>query len=276
MDLVTGILLLILTGIAVGFAGGLLGVGGCFIMVPIQIWVFTSLGVPLDIAVKQAFGTNLLVVIPTAMSGAWGHSKRNAVLWRAGAILGLVGAVGAVIGATIATTYLSGAALKIIFGVVILLSGIRMLTAKPITVEEEPIENPLILAAWALPLGIVTGIIGIGGGILMIPVMVLALRFKMHNAVGTSTAMMIFTALGGATGYILNGLQVPDLPAYSIGYVNLAAFAALAVTSIPMARVGVRAAHRLPAPQLRNVFILVMFYVALKMIGVFGWLGLPL
>lgn len=276
MDLVTGILLLILTGIAVGFAGGLLGVGGCFIMIPVQIWVFTSFGVPLDIAVKQAFGTNLLVVIPTAMSGAWGHSKRNAVLWRAGATLGLVGAVGAVIGATIATTYLSGATLKILFGMAILLSGIRMLTVKPIKVDEEPVDNPLILAAWALPLGIVTGIIGIGGGILMIPVMILALRFKIHNAVGTSTAMMIFTAIGGATGYILNGLQIPDLPPYSIGYVNLAAFAALAITSIPMAQVGVRAAHRLPAAQLRNVFILVMFYVAFKMIGIFDWLGLPL
>ena len=276
MDFVMGFLLLILTGIAVGFAGGLLGVGGCFIMVPVQIWVFTSLGVPLDIAVKQAFGTNLLVVIPTAMSGAWGHSKRNVVLWKAGVTLGLVGAVGAAIGATIATTYLSGATLKIIFGVAILLSGIRMLTAKPIKIEEEPIDNPLILAAWALPLGILTGIIGIGGGIIMIPVMVLALRFKMHNAVGTSTAMMIFTAIGGATGYVLNGLQIPDLPAYSIGYVNLAAFAALAMTSIPMAQVGVRTAHNLPAAQLRNVFILVMFYVALKMIGVFDWLGLPL
>lgn len=276
MDLVTGILLLILTGIAVGFAGGLLGVGGCFIMIPVQIWVFTSFGVPLDIAVKQAFGTNLLVVIPTAMSGAWGHSKQNAVLWRAGATLGLVGAVGAVIGATIATTYLSGATLKILFGMAILLSGIRMLTVKPIKVDEEPVDNPLILAAWALPLGIVTGIIGIGGGILMIPVMILALRFKIHNAVGTSTAMMIFTAIGGATGYILNGLQIPDLPTYSIGYVNLAAFAALAITSIPMAQVGVRAAHRLPAAQLRNVFILVMFYVAFKMIGIFDWLGLPL
>ncbi len=276
MDFVMGFLLLILTGIAVGFAGGLLGVGGCFIMVPVQIWVFTSLGVPLDIAVKQAFGTNLLVVIPTAMSSAWGHSKRNAVLWKAGVTLGLVGAVGAVIGATIATTYLSGAALKIIFGVAILLSGIRMLTAKPIKIEKEPIDNPLTLVAWALPLGILTGIIGIGGGILMIPVMVLALRFKMHNAVGTSTAVMIFTAIGGATGYVLNGLQIPDLPAYSIGYVNLAAFAALAMTSIPMAQVGVRAAHKLPAAQLRNVFILVMFYVAFKMIGVFDWLGLPL
>jgi hypothetical protein len=151
-----------------------------------------------------------------------------------------------------------------------------MLAAKPMTVEEETIEDPLILAAWAIPLGIVTGIIGIGGGILMVPIMVLALRFKMHKAVGTSTAVMIFTAIGGATGYILNGLQAHDLPAYSIGYVNLAAFAALAMTSIPMAQVGVRAAHRLPARKLRYVFILVMFYVALKMIGIFGWLGLPL
>ncbi len=275
MDPITGIALLILTGIAVGFAGGLLGVGGCFIMTPVQIWVFTSLGVPLDIAVKQAFGTNLLVVLPTAMSSAWGHSKRDVVLWRAGVTLGVVGAVGAVIGATIAAQ-LPGAMLKTLFGVAILLGGIRMLTARPLKVEEEPVDKPLILVAWALPIGVITGIIGIGGGILVIPVMVLALKFKMHNAIGTSTAMMIFTTIGGVTGYILNGLQVPNLPAYSIGYVNLAAFAALAMTSIPMAQVGVRTAHRLPAARLRNVFILVMFYVGLKMIGVFAWLGLPI
>ena len=119
MDPITGIALLILTGIAVGFAGGLLGVGGCFIMTPVQIWVFTSLGVPLDIAVKQAFGTNLLVILPTAMSSAWGHSKRDVVLWRAGVTLGVVGAVGAVIGATIAAQ-LPGAMLKTLFGVAIM------------------------------------------------------------------------------------------------------------------------------------------------------------
>ena len=187
----------------------------------------------------------------------------------------MVGALGAVIGATIAAQ-LPGAMLKTLFGVAILLGGIRMLTARPLKVEEEPVDNPLILVAWALPMGVITGIIGIGGGILVIPVMVLALKFKMHNAIGTSTAMMIFTTIGGVIGYILNGLQVPDLPAYSIGYVNLAAFAALAMTSIPMAQVGVRTAHRLPAARLRNVFILVMFYVGLKMIGVFAWLGLPI
>ena len=192
MDPITGIALLILTGIAVGFAGGLLGVGGCFIMTPVQIWVFTSQGVPLDIAVKLAFGTNLLVVSPTAMSSAWGHSKRDVVLWRAGVTLGVVGAMGAVIGATIAAQ-LPGAMLKTLFGVATLLGGIRMLTARPLKVEEEPVDRPLILVAWALPMGVITGIIGIGGGVLMIPVMVLALKFKMHNAIGTSTAMMIFT-----------------------------------------------------------------------------------
>jgi len=275
MDLITGTLLLVLTGIAVGFAGGLLGVGGCFIMVPIQIWVFTSFGVPMDMAVKIAFGTNLLVVLPTAMSGALGHNRKGAVLWQAGKILGIVGAMGALIGATIAAQ-IPGEMLKVIFGLAIMLSGIRMVTAKPLKMEEDPVEDPLTLAAWALPLGVVTGIIGIGGGILMIPVMVLALKFKMHQAVGTSTAMMIFTTIGGVIGYVLNGLQIPDLPAYSVGYVNLLAFAALAMTSVPMAQVGVKASHRLPAAELRNVFILVMFYVALKMMGVFTWLGLPL
>lgn len=269
------ILVLLGTGVAVGFASGLLGVGGCFIMIPVQVWVFTAMGIPLDVAVKVAFGTNLLVVLPTAMSGAWGHSRKGVVWWKAGVILGVFGAVGALIGATIAA-HIPGEILKIIFGVAILLGAIRMLTAKPPKVEEEPKDNSWLWAAWGFPMGIVTGLIGIGGGILMIPVMVLALRFKMHQAVGTSTAMMILTSIGGLTGYVINGWGVPALPAYSVGYVNIPTWAVLAGTSIPMAQVGVRAAHRLPARQLRWVFIAVMFYVALKMIGVFGWLGWPI
>ena len=56
------IIYLLLTGIGVGFASGLLGVGGCFIMVPIQFWVLKSIGVEPTIAIRIAFGTNLLVV----------------------------------------------------------------------------------------------------------------------------------------------------------------------------------------------------------------------
>ena len=266
---------LIATGIAVGFASGLLGIGGCFIMIPVQIWVFTAMDIPMDVAVKLAFGTNLLVVLPTAVSGAWGHSRRGAVWWRAGLILGGFGALGALIGSTIAT-HVPGEVLKIIFGAAILIGALRMLTARPPKVEDELKEKPWLWVAWGFPMGIVTGLIGIGGGILMIPVMVLALRFKMHQAVGTSTAMMILTSVGGLIGYIVNGWGVADLPAYSAGYVNIPTWAMLAGASIIMAQVGVRVAHRLPARQLRWAFIAVMFYVALKMIGVFGWLGWPI
>ena len=151
-----------------------------------------------------------------------------------------------------------------------------MLTAKSPTIEEEPKDNPWLWIAWAIPIGVVAGIIGIGGGILVVPVMMLALKFKMHNAVATSLAMMIFTSIGGAIGYIVNGLGVANLPAYSIGYVNLPAWLLLAVTGAGMAQVGAMTAHRLPAKQLRYIFIAVIFYMGLKMLGVFDWLGWPI
>ena len=96
--------------------------------------------------------------------------------------------------------------------------------------------------------------------------MVLALKFKMHNAIATSVAMIIFTSAGGVVGYIINGLGVPNLPAYSIGYVNLPTWFLLAVTSVGMAQVGAMIAHKLPARQLRWIFTAVMFYVGLRML----------
>lgn len=269
------IIALLVTGIGVGFASGLLGVGGCFIMVPVQYWVYTSMGVSADIAIKVAFGTNLAVVLPTAISGALGHHRKTAVWWRAALFLGGAGLVGSIIGSTIAA-HTPGAVLKIIFGIAILAGGIRMATAKPPRISEEPKDNPWLWIAWGFPLGIITGLIGIGGGVLMVPVMVLALKFGMHQAVGTSTAMMLLTSSGGLIGYILNGLEVEGIPQPALGYFHIPSWLCLAATSIAMAQVGTLAAHKLPAKWLKWIFIVVMFYMGLKMIGVFQWLGLPL
>jgi len=269
------IIILLGTGVIVGFASGLLGVGGGFIMAPVQYFIFVDMGVPADAAIKLAFGTNLLVILFTAVSGTWRHSQKGAVYWKTAIIMGTCGLVFAIVGSTVAA-YLPGKVLRIAFGVIVLISGIRMLAVKTKQLDREPVQNPWVWFAWAVPLGIITGMLGLGGGVVAVPIMVLALRFKMHHAVATSLAMIIFNSIGGIIGYIINGLDVPNLPAYSIGYVNLTSGFLLIVSSIGMAQVGAITAHKLPAKQLRFIFILLMFYIGLRMLGVFEWLGWPI
>ncbi|MBA7662066.1 hypothetical protein ES703_70089 [subsurface metagenome] len=151
-----------------------------------------------------------------------------------------------------------------------------MLISKPMESKQAPRDNPWLWVVWAIPIGVVTGMTGLGGGVVAVPVMVLALKFKLRNAMATSLAMIIFTSVGGFIGYIVNGIGVPGRLDYSIGYVNLFVWLLLAATSIGMAQVGAMTAHRLPTRQLRWIFIVVQFYVALRMMGVFDWLGWPL
>jgi len=269
MSLIWEVAVLLITGIAVGFASGLLGVGGCFIMIPVQYWVYTAMGINPQTATMIAFGTNLVVVFPTAMSGAYAHSKREFVYWSAAVVLGITGAFGAAIGSCIAAA-LPKNLLRILFGMAVILGAVRMLTAKTADERRNLVRNPLVWAAWGFPLGIVTGIIGIGGGVLMVPVMVVALGFEMHLAVGTSTALMIFTSLGGIAGYIYNGLRA-GIPFNSpighlIGYVNIESGLLLAATSVAMAQLGARAAHKLPEKKLKYIFVIVMLYMGWKMI----------
>ena len=110
----------------------------------------------------------------------------------------------------------------------------------------------------------------------MIPVLVLALRFEIHYAIGTSMAVMIFISIGGVLGYIINGIGIPDRLPYSFGYVNLTSWLLLMIPAAIMAQVGAMLAHKIPRRLLLYFFIVVLFYMGLRLIGLFDWLGLPL
>ncbi len=269
------IVILLATGIAAGFAGGLLGVGGAFIMTPLQYIVYTGMGLSPDLAILTAFATSLLVVLPTALSGAWRHHRQKSVQWKAAIVMGLCSMVVAFGGATLAT-HLSATALKLAFGIIIILVGIRMLTAREPKYKIEAVASHWLWALWAVPLGFLSGVFGIGGGVVMVPVLVLALRFEIHYAIGTSLAVMIFTSIGGVLGYIVNGLGVPDRLPYSLGYVNLSSWLLLAVPAVFMAQIGAITAHKLPRRPLLYIFVLILFYMGLRTAGFFDWLGWPL
>ncbi len=261
------IIVLLLTGIGVGLVSGMLGVGGCFIMIPVQYWILTAMGIDPSIAIRVAFGTNLLVVFPTALSSSLRHHKKEVVLWRQALLLGLTSMIFTFLGAYVASI-LNANILKTIFAVTILLSALRMAASHPIRVKGEVHANPITYIFLGVVFGFVTGLIGIGGGVLMVPLMVIFLNYHMHEAVGTSTAVMIFTSLGGAIAYMFYGLNATGLPPYSIGYVNLLQWALLAGTSIPMAQIGAHIAHKIHPKWLKWLFIIVMIYMALKMLGI--------
>jgi len=240
-------------------------------MVPISRWLILAMGISQDIAIKIAIGTSLLVIFPTAISGTWRHNKKKAIRWKTALTLGSCALVGAVVGATLAA-HLPGEILEIGFGGLVLAVALWMglgLMPKLRRGDEEPRENFRLVATCGFPIGMVSGLTGLGGGALIVPMLVLALNFPMHIAVGTSVASIIFTSLGGTAGYIVNGLGVSGLLPHSIGYVNLPIWLCLAATSIPLAPLGARAAHALPAKPLRYIFIAFMVYAGLEMIGVF-------
>ncbi|MEA3253643.1 MAG: sulfite exporter TauE/SafE family protein, partial [Chloroflexota bacterium] len=185
--------------------------------------------------------------------------------------------VGSLAGAMLAA-YLPLWALKTVFGSVVLVMAIWMglgMTPRLAEQKREPKDKRWVFVALGFPIGVIGGLTGLGGGMLVVPSLIATMAFPMHLAIGTSAASIMLMCLGGIIGYIVNGMGVSGLLPYSIGYINLLVWLCLVATSIPMAQVGARAAHALPAQKLRYIFVILMVYIGLKMIGVFGWLGLP-
>ncbi len=275
MEFLTYLLILLGTGAFVGFASGLLGVGGGFIMVPIQFFLLTSMGVDPNTSIRLAFATSLAVILPTALNGAWGHWRRGAVLVVPAIFLGTAGIIGGIVGAGIASNT-PVVILSFIFGLLALGSALWMIGSKYPEIKEEKSNSKPTYILWGFLGGFSSGLLGIGGGVVMVPILNILLKFPIHKAIGTSTAFIVFASVGGIITYIFTGMGTAGLPSYSIGYVNLVQLVALACTSIPMARIGVKAAHRMPDKQLRYLFAILLIYIALKMIGVFQWFNLPL
>lgn len=253
MDLLFQNACLFFTGIIAGTISGAFGVGGGSLMTPVQFWLYTSGGMDSTLAIRLAFGTSLAVIIPTMISGALAHHSRGAVDWQAAIPMGLAAILGGLAGG-IAASFLPGSVLRLFFAAFILIMAVRMIWH----IRECPVCEPRGSVSWFLVIGffigILSGLTGLGGGALLVPILVILLGFPIHRAVGTSSACLIFSSAGAVAAYIISGLGVPGLPPYSVGYVDLAVFAILAITTIPLARFGVRCAHSCSGRNLQIAF----------------------
>ena len=258
---------LILIGICAGFASGLLGVGGGFLIAPLQFFLLKSIGVAPELAILISFGTSLAIIIPTSISGAYRHTRSMDNIIKPGLRLGIFGVIGGFIGGFVASV-LPSKTLEIIFGLLLLFIAFNNIVNINKEREEARIPfNWLTIGIIGLGVGFSSGLLGVGGGIFLIAILTALLGFSIIEAIGTSSIFISLTAIGGFVSYMISGFGVSTFP-YSIGYVSIINFVLIACFSVPMASVGAKMAHKVPQKKLKMIFSVVILYMALKMLSI--------
>lgn len=255
------------TGAFAGFLAGLLGVGGGLVIVPVLVFIFAAQGFPAAHLMHFALGTSLASIMFTSVSSLRAHHAHGAVEWRVvrGIAPGIV--AGTLLG-TLLAAQLSTFFLKVFFIVFIYYVAAQMLlNIKPKPSRQIPGLAGLFAAGGVI--GGVSSLVGIGGGTLSVPFMTWC-NIKLHQAIGTSAAIGFPIAAAGALGFVLNGVRVEGLPAYSWGFVSLPALAGLVVASMATAPFGARLAHRLPVARLKKIFAVLLLVLGTRMlVGLF-------
>lgn len=252
------ILELLVLGLAVGFIAGLLGIGGAMVLVPAMTIILHSRGYPPQYTAKMAVATSLATICFTSLSSLRAHQRRKAVLWPVVRLLAPGMIVGSILGAQVAVA-LPGKVLGLAFAVFLALSATQMLLdLKPKSVRSLP--GPGGTFGMGTLIGAVSALVGAGGAFISVPFMTWC-NVKMHDAVGTSAALGFPIAVAGTLGYVWAGWDLPALPG-AVGYVYLPGLVIVAITSMAMAPLGARTAHRTDARALRKSFAVVLYFLA--------------
>ena len=236
----------------VGFVLGLLGGGGSVLTVPILIYA-------LHVPVKPAIATSLCVVGVVAFIGFLTHARQGTVATRVAMIFAPFAVVAAFAGARIAK-FLPPTVQLVLFAIVGLLGSVLMLrgtfrksqAAEAVDYVFEPTRRTVVLLALqGIGVGLLTGVIGVGGGFLIVPALVLVAKLPMRLAVGTSLLVITMNALSGFAGHA--GVVAVD---WSL----VAWFSAIAAVG---SAIGTTLSKRVPQRRLKQVFGLLLIGVSI-------------
>lgn len=196
---------LFIVGIIIGVVGTLAGIGGGIFIVPMLFSIY-------HFSPQLAIGTSLFVVVFNAFSGTIAYARYKRIYWRLGAIIIIPGIPGILIGAYVSTLF-TGVAFKIVFACVLVLAAIYLLLKRNKSSEDVktcvPIRFSRARMIMIIFMGFVTGFIssflGIGGGIIHVPVLIYLLKIPVHIATATSHFILFSTVLLSAIPHAVWG-----------------------------------------------------------------------
>ncbi len=243
--------------LAIGLSLGLLGSGGSILTVPILVYL---VGQP----EKVAIAGSLAIVGAIALAGAVPWTLKRAVDWRSVLWFGGPGMIGTWIGAW-ASQWVPGAVQLLLFAVVMLVAAAMMFRGPRLAAAEPAApRRRLAVVIDGLAVGALTGLVGVGGGFLIVPALVLLGGLSVHRAVGTSLWIIALKSFSGFAKY----LSVLGAAGLTLNWSLIGTFTAIGATGT---LAGMQLAHRLPQHTLKRVFALFL----LAMGGFIVWNTLP-
>ncbi|WP_247215300.1 sulfite exporter TauE/SafE family protein [Synechococcus sp. C9] len=199
MAVVVGYALAVLIGLSLGLLGG----GGSVLALPVLVYV-------MGIDPQTAIPMTLVMVGTVSLVGALPHIRRGQVAWRPGAIFGLATMAGAYLGARLAALpfVTSTVQMTLFAGAMLVAAGLMIRRSSRTPAVEGPYVQPLCRYCWLwLPtegvmVGVLTGLVGVGGGFAIVPALVLLAQVPMTKAIGTSLLIITANSLAGLAGYL--------------------------------------------------------------------------
>ncbi|WP_224814831.1 sulfite exporter TauE/SafE family protein [Hasllibacter sp. MH4015] len=263
-DLLPMLLLILVIGAMAGVIAGLLGVGGGIVLVPAFFFAFEGLGYGTEGLMQICLATSLATIVVTSIRSVLGHNKKGAVDW---AILRAWGpgiAIGAGLG-VVAASGLRNEVLMGIFGVLGLAVGLYMAFGRSEWRLGDAMPGAIGTAVTSPVLGFLSVLMGIGGGSFGVPLMTLYNQ-PIHRAVATAAGFGVIIAVPAVIGFLLTSGTGANRPPFTVGQVNLVAFAIVVAMTLITTPIGVRLAHAMDPKPLKRVFALFIAVMAANML----------
>jgi uncharacterized membrane protein YfcA len=241
-----GMPLYLLLGFGIGLSLGLLGGGGSILTVPALVYLVGQ-------APQAAVTTSLAIVGANSLLGASFHGRMGTLHWRVALVFGGAGMLVAYLAAGLSRRF-SPAGLLVAFAVLMLLIGVVMLLRKERGTAQNATAHcrcnwPLVVATGA-GVGLLTGVLGVGGGFLIVPALVMLIGLPMYQAVGTSLVIIAANSFAGLLGHL-------GQSTFDAALVLIFVAAGLGGTFA-----GSRLARRLPQTRLRQMFAVFVMVLA--------------
>lgn len=251
-----------LSGVVSGLLAGIFGIGGGAVLVPVFYQFLTALGIDEGVRMHLSVGTSLAIIIPTSIRSFTAHRARGAVDMELLKSFLVPVPAGVVVASLIAAS-ISSEQLRGVFACIAVLVGLRLVFNRENWVIGRTIPGNPVRAVVGFVIGLLSTLMGIGGGVMNNTFMTLFGR-PIHQAVATSSGVGVLIAVPGAIGLIWAGWGDPRLPIASTGYVNWIAVALIIPVAILVTPFGVRISHWLSRRHLEIGFGLFCLSVALR------------